>query len=156
MERGAFIRLGIVLAATETWLTSCGNGADDSPSGPPRSSPAETGVAGGGGTGATGGGAGLTAAGTGAGDGSSQCSTDAMLTSISSESHDHLPLSTPIAAAELNAGSPTEYGLPLEQDHTHTLAFTASDFAQLRAGMTISKRSSTELGHTHTYSVSCV
>ena len=96
--------------------------------------------------------AGASGGGTGAGD----CTTDANLVQTSMESHDHLPLTTPITAAQLNAGSPNEYAVALDQNHIHTLTFTESDLEMLRAGMPISKRSSTMMGHTHTYQIKCV
>jgi len=149
MHRIAFIKLGITLIATEAWLSGCADGGDGDPS------------SGGAGAGA---GAGNPNAGRGAvageaatsGAGGNGCTTDANLVQTSMESHDHLPLTTPITATQLNAGTPNEYALALEQSHIHTLTFTEDDFAALRRGMTLSKRSSSMMGHTHTYSIQCV
>jgi hypothetical protein len=176
MHRIAFIKLGLTLAATEAWLSGCAS--DDDPrantgSGalpPAGSGPSgaaggvgnaggttnggsAAGVTGSAGEGGTSSGAGTTA---GAPNNGEQCTTDANLLQTSSESHDHLPLTEPITAAALNAGSPMEFALALEQNHLHTLAFSAEDLAGLRAGMMIQKRSSTMLGHTHTYRIKCV
>jgi hypothetical protein len=162
MNRIAFIKLGITLAATEAWLSGCaddggpasgagGMGATGNPNagrGAVAGEPATSG--------AGGGSAGQPAGASGSGAVASECTTDANLVQTSMESHDHLPLTTPITAAQLNAGSPNEYALALEQNHTHTLTFTEADFATLRAGMILSKRSSTMMGHTHTYSIKCV
>lgn len=158
MDRIAFIKLGITLVATEAWLSGCADAGDDGPaSGGAGAGGAGAGNqasgAGGAAAGQAGGAAGSPGAG---GTGTAQCTTDANLVQTSMESHDHLPLATPITAAELNAGSPTEYALPLEQNHIHTLTFTDADFEQLRSGMILSKRSSTAMGHTHTYSIKCV
>jgi hypothetical protein len=165
MDRIAFLKLGITVVASEAWLSGCaddgdgvqanggaGAGGRTSPTGGGAGSPATSGAGG-----ATAGQAATTAGSPGSGGaGTGQCTTDANLVQTSMESHDHLPLTTPITAAELNAGSPTEYALPLEQNHIHTLTFTDADFEKLRSGMILSKRSSTAMGHTHTYSIKCV
>jgi hypothetical protein len=143
MERVLFIKLGFALVATEAWLFGCGSGDDDGSAGP-----SGAGTSGSGGSGASSSG--------GSGGATSQCTTDAMLVQTSSESHDHLPLGTPITAAQLNAGAAIEYLLPLEQNHRHTLALSVSDLAALRAGMTVTKTSSSDSGHTHTYAVTCL
>lgn len=162
MDRIAFIKLGMTLAATEVWLSGCaddssgGSGSTGAGAGAPPSPAAGTGGGSGnpGGSGA-GNGGGLVAGASGGRD-TGACTTDANLVQTSMESHDHLPLTTPIAAAQLNAGSPNEYAVALDQNHIHTLTFTVSDFEMLRAGMPISKRSSTMMGHTHTYQIKCV
>ncbi|HWP05189.1 MAG TPA: hypothetical protein VNN72_05580 [Polyangiaceae bacterium] len=169
MDRIAFIKLGITVVATEAWLSGCADEGDDAQAsggagaggatnpasggaGAGAGSPATSG-AGGAAAGVPAGAAGSAGAG---GTGTAQCTTDANLVQTSMESHDHLPLTTPITADQLNAGSPTEYALPLEQNHIHTLTFTDADFEKLRSGMILSKRSSTMMGHTHTYSIKCV
>ena len=167
MDRIAFIKLGITVVATEAWLSGCaGEGDDAQASGGAgaggATNPASGGAGAGAGSPATSGagGAGVLAGAAGSagagGAGTAQCTTDANLVQTSMESHDHLPLTTPITADQLNAGSPTEYALPLEQNHIHTLTFTDADFEKLRSGMILSKRSSTMMGHTHTYSIKCV
>jgi len=178
MDRIAFIKLGLTLVATEACLSGCtsdddathanaGNAATPARGGNANGGNANGGAAGNAGASASGGsaagvpdGAGNGGnAGTGAagvGTTGDQCTTDANLVQTSTESHDHLPLTTPITAAELNAGSPTEFALALEQNHIHTLAFTADELAQLRAGTAISKRSSSMMGHTHTYRIKCI
>jgi hypothetical protein len=138
MERVLFIKLGVGLIAPVAWLFGCGSGDDD-------------GAAGASGSRTSGG-----APSGGAGGGSSQCSADATLVQTSSESHDHLPLSAPITAAALNAGTTIEYALPVEQNHRHTLVLTLADLSALRAGMAVTKVSSKDSGHTHTYSVTCL
>lgn len=171
MDRIAFIKLGLSLVATEACLAGCASDDD-----------ASTGSGGAGATGgdrtdASGGNAGTSmnggsaaglpstpgTAGNGGSAGSAGagmppelCTTDANLVQTSMESHDHLPLTTPITAGDLNAGMPTEFAVALEQNHIHTLSFTADDFRALRAGMAISKRSSSMMGHTHTYLIKCV
>jgi hypothetical protein len=136
IDRGAFLKLGLGLTAA---LAGCGSGDD-------ASSP-------GGGRGGAGGSGG---AGAGGGGGVTACTTDAALTQTSNNTHDHLPLTRPITAADLNMNRPTEYALPNESGHIHTLTFTAQDFAALQAGMTISKTSSVDQGHSHTYDIRCV
>jgi len=148
MDRIAFIKLGITLAATEAWLSGCADGGDDD-------SQASGGAGAGAGT-PNAGSAGQPAGSSGSGTVVGECTTDANLVQTSMESHDHLPLTTPITMAQLNAGSPTEYAVSLDQNHIHTLSFTAADFETLRAGMILSKRSSSMMGHTHTYSIKCV
>lgn len=145
MQRIAFIKLGLGLVATEVLLSGC-SADDDS---------ATRGSGGGLQTGTAGQTSSVAGAG-GLGANAPLCSTDANLVQTSMASHDHLPLATPITAAEINAGSPTEFALPLEQNHLHTLTFTGTDFSALRAGTIIMKTSSTTLGHTHTYSIKCV
>ena len=159
MDRIAFIKLGITWVATEAWLSGCADEGDDGQAsggagagGAAAGNPAVSGAAGAA-AGQAAGAAGSLGAG---GTGTAQCTTDANLVQTSMESHDHLPLTTPITADQLNAGSPTEYALPLEQNHIHTLTFTDADFEKLRSGMILSKRSSTMMGHTHTYSIKCV
>jgi len=162
MNRIAFIKLGLTLAATEAWLSGCADDGDDgqasagagmgaagSPNAGSAAAAGEPAT-----SGAGGGSAGQSAGASGSGTGA--CTTDANLVQTSMESHDHLPLTTPITADQLNAGSPNEYALSLEQSHIHTLTFTEADFAMLRAGMLLIKRSSTAMGHTHTYSIKCV
>jgi hypothetical protein len=169
MDRIAFIKLGISVVVSEAWLSGCADDGDDGQAnggaGAGGSENPPSGGAGAGAgnpatSGAGGAAAGLAAgASNNAGSGGSataECTTDANLVQTSMESHDHLPLTTPITAAQLNAGSPTEYALPLEQNHIHTLTFTDADFEKLRSGMILSKRSSTAMGHTHTYSIKCV
>ena len=154
MDRIAFIQLGLTLVATEACLSGCTSDAGDTHAGAGNgTTPADAGNANGGWAGqrtngASGGGAGGTLI--------DQCATDANLVQTSMESHDHLPLTTPITAAALNAGSPTEFALAFEQNHIHTLSFTPDDLAGLRAGLAISKQSSSMMGHTHTYLIKCV
>jgi hypothetical protein len=168
MDRIAFIKLGLTLVATEGWLSGCTSADDAGSANAGRAGAGPNGADAGGGNagaaakgGSTAGlgspaGAGGAAATAGAGTSGAQCTSDANLVQTSTESHDHLPLTEPITAAELNAGSPTEFALALEQNHIHTLAFTPDDFTQLRAGMMIAKRSSSTMGHTHTYRIKCV
>jgi hypothetical protein len=163
MDRIAFIKLGITVVATEVWLSGCADEGDDGQaSGGAGTGGSSNPSSGGAGAGkpATSGAGGQAAGAAGSpgsgGTSAARCTTDANLVQTSMESHDHLPLTAPITAAELNAGSPTEYALPLEQSHIHTLMFTDADFEKLRSGMILSKRSSTAMGHTHTYSIKCV
>jgi len=178
MDRNAFIKLGLSLLTTEACLSGCTS--DDDATGASAgsgASPATGGSTSGGtdngagtsgvtaGASTNGGSAGASSpAGSGGDAGSgtagasttAECTTDANLVQTSMESHDHLPLTAPITAAALNAGTPTEFALALEQNHIHTLDFTPDDLMQLRAGMAISKRSSSMMGHTHTYRIKCV
>jgi len=160
MDRIAFIKLGMTLAATEIWLSGCADEGDGSSAngGAGAGAPAGSGAGAGnpGASGAGGGSGGPAAGAAGSGTGAGECTTDANLVQTSMESHDHLPLTTPITVAQLNAGSPTEYAVALDQNHIHSLSFTESDFEMLRAGMLISKRSSSMMGHTHTYQIKCV
>lgn len=176
MDRIAFIKLGLSLVAGEACLAGCASGGDGGPAStgsgaaPATGGAANATGAGGGNAGAStngGSAAGLPSAAAAAGDGGNagsagagvtldQCTTDANLVQTSMESHDHLPLTTPITAGDLNAGTLTEFAVALEQNHIHTLSFTADDFTALRAGMAISKRSSTMMGHTHAYLIKCV
>ena len=92
MHRIAFIKLGLTLVATEAWLSGCADGG-----------------AGGQASGGAGAGAGNPNAGHGAvagkaatsGAGGNSCTTDANLIQTSMESHDHLPLATPMTATQL-------------------------------------------------------
>jgi hypothetical protein len=143
MERVLFIKLGLAVVASEAWLFGCGSGGDDGAAGA-----SGAGTSGGGGSGASSSG--------GSGGATSQCATDARLVQTSSESHDHLPLATPISAEQLNAGAALEYLLPLDQNHRHTLLLSSADLTALRAGMTSTKASSSDSGHTHTYAVTCL
>ncbi len=166
MDRNAFIKLGLSLLTTEACLSGCAS--DDDATGASAGSGASP-VTGGSTSGGTDNGAGTSGVSAGASTNggsaglgmagaspTAECATDANLVQTSMESHDHLPLTAPITAAALNAGSPTEFALALEQNHIHTLDFTPDDLMQLRAGMAISKRSSSMMGHTHTYRIKCV
>ncbi len=143
MERVLFIKLGLALVTSEAWLFGCGGGEDEGSAG---ASGAGSSAGGGSGAGSSG----------GSGGGQSQCAADATLVQTSNESHDHLPLSLPISAAQLNAGVALEYLLPLDQNHRHSLALSVADLTALRAGMTVTKVSSSDSGHTHTYAVTCL
>jgi len=173
MNRTAFLKLGITLTVGGAWLPGCASDGDSkgrpgrAGAGPTAGGSSNGGAGGVAGAGASEGGGATATAGTagtaagnsaraGSGPSAGQCSTDANLVQTSMESHDHLPLTSPITAQALNAGSPTEFALALDQNHIHTLSFTPADFVALRAGMMIMKRSSSMMGHTHTYSIKCV
>jgi hypothetical protein len=143
MDRVHFIKLGLGLIASECWLFGCGGQDDDGGGGTS-------------GTGASGSGGSAGGPSGGSGGGRSLCTADATLVQTSSESHDHLPLSVPITAAQLNTGAMLEYALPIEQNHRHTLTLTAADLDALKSGVAVTKVSSNDNGHTHTYSITCL
>jgi hypothetical protein len=142
MERVLFIKLGLGLIASEAWLLGCGSQDEDGHGG-------TSGAGASGGRGSAGGPSG------GSGGSATLCTADAALVQTSGESHDHLPLSVPITAAQLNAGPMLEYALPIEQSHRHTLTLTPADLSALRGGTAVTKTSSNDNGHTHTYSITC-
>ncbi len=153
MKRIAFLKLGMTLVASEIGLSGCASDDDDDDDDAGNGAGATGGAASG--AGSASGGAGSAAIG-GQGATAMLCSTDANVLQTSMESHDHLPLTSPITAAHLNAGSPTEFATASEQNHIHTLTFSEPDFVALRAGMVVVKRSSSMMGHTHTYTIKCV
>jgi hypothetical protein len=77
------------------------------------------------------------------------------------QEHTHLPIQGMARTALvdlINTGSPLTFEMPEDgnNEHTHTITFTANQLETLRNGGTVQDiESSTENGHTHTYSIEC-
>jgi hypothetical protein len=86
--------------------------------------------------------------------------------SITSQAHDHLPISGTDRTTLLdviNSGTPLTFTLPTDgtNAHNHTLTFTAGQLTTLRDGgalmmdVTSSQNGPGGNMHTHTYSIEC-
>lgn len=66
--------------------------------------------------------------------------------------HGHVLL---ITAADLNSTVDLTFDIQGSADHTHSVAFSAAQLAQLKAGATVNVTSSPTLGHEHPISERC-